>query len=61
MTTSLKTSDVVNQFPKVFDNKLGSLHVGKVHLSLAPNADPVARPPSTLPESLSANDCEDGT
>ena len=54
VTTSLKTSDVVNDFPKVFDNKLGSLPGGKVHLTLAPNADPVVRPPRTLPESLSA-------
>ena len=31
----------------MFDNKLGSLPGGKVHLTLAPNAE-------TLPESLSA-------
>ena len=53
VTTSLKTTDVVNDFPKVFDNKLGSLPGGKVHLTLAPNAEPVVRPPRTLPESLS--------
>ena len=53
VSTSLKTSDVVNEFPKVFDNKLGSFPGGKVHLTLAPNAEPAMRPPRTLPESLS--------
>ena len=50
VSTSLKTSDVVNEFPKLFDNKLGSLPGGNVHLTLAPNAEPVVRPPRTLPE-----------
>ena len=54
MSTSLKTSDVVNAFPKVFDNKLGSLPGGKVHMNLAPSSEPVVRPPRTLPEALSA-------
>ena len=45
VSTSLKTSDVVNEFPKVFDNKLG-LPGGKVHLTLAPNAEPAVRPPN---------------
>ena len=54
VTTSLKTSDVVNDFPKVFDNKQGSLLGGKVHLTLAPNIEPVVRPPRTLSESLRA-------
>ena len=54
MSTSLKTFDVVNELPKVFDNKLGSLPGVKVHLTLAPNAEPVVRPPRTLSESLSA-------
>ena len=54
VSTSLKTSDVVSEFPKVFDNKLGSLPDSKVHLTLAQNAEPVVRPPRTLLESLSA-------
>ena len=54
VSTSLKTSDLVSEFPKVFDNKLGSLPGVKVHLTLAPNAEPVVRPPRTLPESLNA-------
>ena len=32
---------------------MGSLPGGKVHLALAPNAEPALRPPRTLPESLS--------
>ena len=38
----------------MFDNKLGSLPGGNVHLTLAPNAEHVIRLPRTLPESLSA-------
>ena len=52
--TSLTTVDVANEFPIVFDNKLGSLPGGKVHLTLAPNAVHVVRPPRTLPDSFSA-------
>ena len=53
VSTSSKTSDVVNDFPEVFDNNLGSLPGGKDHLTLAPNAEPVVRPTRALPESLS--------
>ena len=41
----------VKDYPDVFDGKLGSLPGGKIHLTLEPNAEPVVRPPRTLPES----------
>ena len=45
----------VEDYPDVFDGKLGSLPGGKIHLTLEPNADPVVRPPRTLPESLNCS------
>ena len=45
----------VKDYPDVFDGKLGSLPGGKTHLTLEPNAEPVVRPPRTLPESLNSS------
>ena len=39
----------------VFDGKFGSLLGDKIHLALEPVAEPVVRPPRTLPESLNSS------
>ncbi|XP_064637067.1 uncharacterized protein K02A2.6-like [Lineus longissimus] len=44
-------SKFVNEFPNVFNRKVGTLP-GKVHLTLEPNAEPVVRPPHNVPEAL---------
>ena len=49
---SVNTDDVKCEFPRVFDSKLGSLPGGPAHLTLEEGAEPVVRPPRTLPESL---------
>ena len=41
----------VEDYPDVFDGKLGSLPGGKIHLTLEPNVEPVVR----LPESLNSS------
>ena len=45
---------LVKDYAEAFNNQLGSLPGGKVHLTVEPNTDPVVRPPRTLPESLNA-------
>jgi hypothetical protein len=41
-----------NDFPQVFDGKLGSLPGPKVHLSMEADSKPVIRPPRTHPEAM---------
>jgi len=45
---------ICDKYPSVFDGSLGSLPGGKIHLTLEQNAEPVVRPPRTLPESLNS-------
>ena len=45
----------VEDYPDVFDGKLGSLPGDKIHLTLEPNAEPVVKTPRALPESLNCS------
>lgn len=47
-------STVLDSFTTVFDQDLGTLPGGKIHLTVEDGADPVVRPPRTLPESCKA-------
>ena len=44
------TNPLATEYKTVFDGRLGSLPGGQVHLTLISDAEPVVRPPRTLPE-----------